>query len=62
MLFQKIVIKVDRIEYENDRRILVECEGSNVWLRKSKIRIIRDDDVITIELSKRYYKEKFGPA
>ena len=62
MLFQKVEIRVNRIEYENDRRVLVEWQGKNFWLRKSKIRIIREDSAVTIIIPKRYYKEKFGPV
>jgi len=59
-LTKPIRIEVRKIEYENDKYILVEHDGHTAWLRKSQIKILeRSDLAATIEIPRRYYQKKF---
>ncbi|MGH1362586.1 MAG: hypothetical protein ACRBF0_03455 [Calditrichia bacterium] len=59
-LIKPVRIEIRKIEYENDKYILVEHDGHTAWLRKSQIRIIDTNDLTTtIEIPRRYYQKKF---
>ncbi|MEL6821963.1 MAG: hypothetical protein AAFP70_09395 [Calditrichota bacterium] len=59
-LTKPIRIEVRKIEYENDKYILVEHDGHTAWLRKSQVKILdRSDLATTIEIPRRYYQKKF---
>ena len=52
-------ITINQIIYESDTHILVDYNGNRLWLRRSRINIVPDDDgKIEIELSNRYLKDK----
>ncbi|MCB0300840.1 MAG: hypothetical protein KDE52_12350 [Calditrichaeota bacterium] len=52
-------ITINQIIYDSDTHILVDYNGNRLWLRRSRISIVPDDDgKIEIELSNRYLKDK----
>lgn len=54
-----ITVELPEIAHETDSGILIEWNGQNGWLPKSKVRIAHSDDSVMITVPRWLFERKF---